>query len=72
MLREQLLGLLDNFDGLSVAPDEGEHGAIAVAPHAADESDVDVNGLPRLKARTLNPEAHGFALLFSIERRGRH
>jgi hypothetical protein len=72
MLREQLLWLLDYFDGLGVVPDEGEHGAIAVAPHAADESDVDVNGLPRLKARTLNPEAHGFPLLFSIKRRGRH
>ena len=59
MLREQLLGCFGDLDGPGIAADEGEHGAIAVAPHAADESDIDVNGLPRLKARAFDPEPHG-------------
>ena len=49
---------LDDVDRLSIAADEGEHGTLAVARHAADQGDVDVDGLPRLESRALNPEAH--------------
>src|SRR5262245_26596774 len=70
MLGEQLLGRLGDLDGLGIAPDKCEHGAIAVAPHAADEGDVDVNGLPRLKPRAFDPEAHSSSSM-SDQRRGR-
>ena len=49
---------LGHLDGLRLAADEGEHGSLAVALHAADERDVDVDGLPRLGPRALDPESH--------------
>ena len=47
MLREQLRWRLGHLDDLCIAPDKSEPGAIVLAPHAADEGNVDVNGLPR-------------------------
>src|SRR6478672_2057017 len=54
---------LDHVDRFSVAADEGEHGTLAVARHAADQGDIDVDGLPRLEPRALDPEAHGVSPL---------
>jgi hypothetical protein len=42
---QYLLGRLDHLDGLPLAH-EGEHGALVVAPHTADERDVDVDSCP--------------------------
>ena len=37
MQRHDLLGRFDNLKTLGMAANEGEHGARAVAPHAADQ-----------------------------------
>jgi hypothetical protein len=55
---------------LRVAANEGEHGALAVAPHAAGQGNVDVDGLPRLISRAFDPETHGVLLTCLDERRG--
>ncbi len=63
-----------DLDPLCIAADEGEDGALAVAPHAADQRDIDVLGLPRLTPRAFDPEAHGILLVADVacgERRGR-
>src|SRR6185312_4325537 len=54
---EDLLRRFGHVDGLPVAH-IGENGALAVARHAADERNIDVDGPPRLEGRALNPEAH--------------
>jgi hypothetical protein len=59
---QYVLRCLDDLNPLAIATDEGEYGALAVAPHAADERDIDVNGLLRLEPCALNPEAHGVLL----------
>ena len=46
MQRHDLLGRFGNLDALGIAADEGEHGALAVAPHAADQGDIDVVACP--------------------------
>src|SRR5438105_3246633 len=61
---QDMLRRLYHFDRLPVAADKGKNGALAVARHAADERDVDVDGLPRLEPRAFNPEAHGGLLRF--------
>src|SRR5262249_31759051 len=59
---QNLFRRLDHIDPLAVAAAKGQHGAFAVAPHTADEWDVDVDRLPRLEPRALNPEAHMISL----------
>ena len=54
---EDLLRRFGYVDCLPVA-DIGEDSALAVARHAADERNIDVDGPPRLEGRALNPEAH--------------
>jgi hypothetical protein len=55
MTFENLLRRFRHLDCLAV-PHVGEYGALAVARHAADERDIDMDGLPRLEPRAFNPE----------------
>jgi hypothetical protein len=67
MAVQDLLRRVGHVDGLPVA-DIGENGALAVALHAANERNVDVDRPSRLEGRALNPEAHRVLLRFSAAR----
>src|SRR5437879_12128988 len=60
---KNLFGRFLDRDALGLAADKGEDGALALAPHPADQRDVDVIALPRLKPRAFDPDAHKNLLL---------